>query len=100
MAKRVWVAQLHISERTADKLADKHGISADDVRSHVQRVGNLRGAWDYHPQRGLRLLLKVPMEEQMILVVLYPRDDSDEAWNLGSAYPVKLGGAGLGSSAR
>lgn len=82
------MAQLHISERTAEKLADKHGLSADDVRLHVQEVGELRGAWDYHPERGTRLLLKVPMDGQMILVVLYPRDDSDEAWNLGSAYPI------------
>lgn len=88
MARDVWVARLSISSGVAEKLAERHDLDADDVRLHVQEVSGLSGSWDYHPERGSRLLLKVPMDGRMILVVLYPRSEGDEDWNLGSAYAI------------
>lgn len=84
----VWVAQLHISDRTADKLVARHRLDPDDVRLHVECVSGLHGAWDDHPERGSRLLLKVPISGVTVLVVLYPRDGDEDEWNLGSAYRI------------
>lgn len=88
MAGSVWVAVLHVSGRTAEKLANVHGLSEDEVRLHVQCVSGLRGAWHEHPDRGLRMLLKVPMRGGTVLVVLYPRDGYEDEWNLASAYHI------------
>ncbi len=88
MVGSVWVAQLHISGRTAEKLASLHTLAADDVRMHVQCVSGLRGAWHDHPERGLRMILEVPMNGGTVLVVLYPREGYEDEWNLASAYHV------------
>lgn len=86
MPESVWVARLSISSAVYNKLADKHDLDGDEVRRHVQGVSGLEGAWHYHHDRGWRLLLSVPMEGRRLLVVLYPRDGEEDAWNLGSAY--------------
>lgn len=85
MARSVWVEHLFISARTAEKLAEKHDLDAQHVRQQIEGVGGLRGSWDYHPERGSRLMLKVTVDQELLLVVLYPRAEDDE-WNLGSAY--------------
>lgn len=85
----VWVAQLHISARTAAKLAALHQLDAETVRLHVECVAGLTGAWHEHEHRGSRMILEVQIAGRRILVVLYPRSGffGDE-WDLGSAYQV------------
>lgn len=82
----VWVAVLHISDRTAQKITGRHGIEIDHLRQAVVAVAGLEYAWDEHPERGLRTILSTSIGRQPIWVVLYPAGDSDVYW-LGSAYP-------------
>ncbi len=42
----IWVAELRISDRTAQKLSSVHGLQADDVRDAVQCVKGLPFTWD------------------------------------------------------
>lgn len=87
MPHGAWISRVFVSRATATKLAAKHGLDADDVCDAIEGVTGLPGAWDDHPERGLRLLLQVPMNRRTVLVVLYPREEEDE-WNLASAYHV------------
>lgn len=84
----VWVAVLNISPRTAAKIRDRHRLDPEDVRKAVVCVAGLRGTWSVHPERGRRLLIKVPVAGSAALVVLYPRPSSPDEWNLGSAYRI------------
>jgi hypothetical protein len=85
----IWVGELRISAKTATKLSSKHGLRACDVRDAVQCVYGLPFAWDYHPERGWRVIIKAVVARRQILVVLYPVDDPiGDVWNLGSAYYI------------
>ena len=84
---RIWIAELMISDRTALKIATKHGLSADEVKAAVEKVVGLRFSWDYDLVRGERAILKVRIKGHKRLVVLYPdRAGRDGVWHLGSAY--------------
>lgn len=84
---QIWVALLRVSDRTAEKLMQKHGLDADEVRDAVQCVRGLRYVWDEHPDRGVRALVETSIRRRRVLVVLYPTDEID-VWHLGSAYFV------------
>jgi hypothetical protein len=85
----VWVAKLHISPRTEQKINQLHGLTADEVRAAVVCVRDLRGTWHVHPERGRRALIDVTIRRQLVVVVLYPVDSvMGDEWNLGSAYPL------------
>ncbi len=86
----IWVDDLRISDATAKKLVEKHGLSADEVRSAVLRVPGLEYSWDNDPSRGLRAIISTRIREYTVLVVLYPRHENPfgDSWNLGSAYPI------------
>jgi hypothetical protein len=85
--ENVWIAELFISEPTAQKLTNRHHLHPQEVREAVLCVSGLRGSWDIHPERGERALVRTFIRGKEVLVVLYPRGPhpSDE-WNLGSAY--------------
>jgi hypothetical protein len=83
----LWVARLYISERTAEKISQLHGISHQEVRDAVECVSGLMYVWHDHPERGLRAIVDVRIRSRRALVVLYPRHDHlGDAYNLGSAY--------------
>jgi hypothetical protein len=86
----IWVADLKISQATADKIAGKHGLSEQEIRDHIVAVAGLRFVWHDHPERGRRAIVETLIRGQRVLVVLYPRvyDAYGDAWNLGSAYPI------------
>jgi hypothetical protein len=87
---QVWVATLRISERVAEKIVEKHGITPQQVRDVVVEVEGLEGSWDYDPERGLRAIIQVALGEHDVLVVLYPADDLGvNVWRLGSAYSIR-----------
>ncbi|MGH3997021.1 MAG: hypothetical protein ACRDTJ_06115 [Pseudonocardiaceae bacterium] len=68
----LWVAQLMISDRTAQKIAQLHGITETEVRDSVQCVRGLYGRWDEDPERGRRALIDVVIRDRPATVVLYP----------------------------
>jgi hypothetical protein len=86
----VWIGDLWVSQRTAEKLQSKHGLSAEEVAGAIVQVAGLSYRWHDHPERGRRLLLDVEIRGMRVRVVLYPRpaDAYGDAWNLGSAYPM------------
>jgi hypothetical protein len=86
----LWVAELHISDRTAEKLRAKHQLEPDDVRNAIVGVRGLRFTWNTHPERGTRAIIETWISGDRVLVVLYPRpSEMGDAWNLGSAYRVR-----------
>ena len=65
-----------------------HGVSPSQVREAVEGVGRLPFRWHRHPEHGDRALLWTVIEDEPVLVVLYPaRTGNAEEWWLGSAYP-------------
>jgi hypothetical protein len=84
----LWVARLIISQKTAAKLAGRHGLERQEVHDAIVCVADLRYTWDDHPERGRRALVEVEIRGTRCLVVLYPVDDpSGDVYALGSAYP-------------
>lgn len=87
---QVWVSTLRISKPVADKITEKHGITPQQVRAAVVGVEGLEGSWVYDRERGARIIIQVEIEEQNVLVVLYPADDiGPGTWRLGSAYGIR-----------
>lgn len=87
LMSQIWISELLISRKTERKLIEKHGLTADDIRSALVGVPGLRFSWHYHPTRGQRAILKTRIAGQRCLVVLYPdRANRASVWRLGSAY--------------
>ena len=77
-----------ISQKTASKLAGRHGLDWREVHDAVVCVSGLLYAWDDDPERGLRALVEVQIRGIRCVVVLYPVEDpSGDVYALGSAYP-------------
>lgn len=86
LPESIWVAELKISARTAEKIRQVHRIEPDDVRDKVLCVEGLDFVWDYsEPQGGWRAIVEVRLSRGTMLVVLFPTSEED-TWNLGSAY--------------
>ncbi|MGH3939472.1 MAG: hypothetical protein ACRDTG_12735 [Pseudonocardiaceae bacterium] len=86
----VWVAKLHISHRTAQKIIQRHGITPDEVRESVVGVVGLCYVWNEDPERGERAIVETTIRGRRVLVVLYPTENTmGDEWNLGSAYSVR-----------
>ncbi|MGH3741940.1 MAG: hypothetical protein ACRDT1_11470 [Micromonosporaceae bacterium] len=76
-----------MSQRTAEKISQRHHMTEGEVREAVTCVPGLVYVWDDDPDRGLRALVKTRIRGRDALVVLYPTDDGlGDAYNLGSAY--------------
>lgn len=85
----VWVAKLHISARTAQKIVQRHQITPNEVREAVVGVVGLHYVWNEDPERGERAIIETTIRGRRVLIVLYPRESTmGDEWNLGSAYPV------------
>lgn len=86
----IWVADLRISQRTAQKIVERHDLTPEQVRAAVVCVTGLRFTWNDHPERGRRAIVETEIGQRRVLVVLYPRliDAYGDSWNLGSAYPI------------
>lgn len=87
----LWVARLHISDRTAQKIISVHHVTPDEVRDAVELRPGLTYVWDEDPQRGLRALVEAVIRGRRTIVVLYPVDGAGlgDEYNLGSAYPER-----------
>jgi len=84
---KIWVAQLAISERTAQKIEHKHGVTPGEVRDAVCCVKGLNAWSEDHIDHGLRWFVRVAIRGGMHLVVLYPSPYDSDVFALGSCYP-------------
>lgn len=88
----IWIAHLLISERIANKIVERHGISPDEVRAAVEKVTGLDFSWVYEPERSRLnpyVIVRTQIQERDALVVIYPTDDPmDQEWRLASVYYV------------
>ena len=89
MARTLVVSKLRISDRVAEKIRDVHQLAPEEVRGAIEGVGALPFRWDNDPRRGSRALVLTVLDDEPILVVLYPARSGDaEEWWLGSAYAL------------
>jgi hypothetical protein len=79
----LWVARVLISPRTAQKVAQRHGIDVDALRDAIVCVEGLPYVWDEDPGRGPRAIISVSIMAKPCYVVLYPTNDPD-IYRLGS----------------
>ncbi len=83
-----WVARLHVSERTAEKLASKHGLRTADLRDEVVCRRGLGARENRDPERGVRLYVDVVIQGAPVLVVLKRHQHQVDEYYLVSAYRV------------
>lgn len=82
-----WVARLHISQATWEKIANKHDLDAFDVRNAVQWIAGLRAVYDFNEFGKLRATTQISIGTRNVIVVLRPRaSELGDEWNLASAY--------------
>ena len=87
----VWVAKLHISDRTAQKIRPETPDHPSRGQRGGRRCRGLRYVWSEDPERGERAIIETTIRGRRVLIVLYPRESTmGDEWNLGSAYPVGL----------
>ncbi len=87
--RTLWVAELRISEKTAQKLLHKHHVEPAEVRdSVVCRIG-LPFRIDDDPQRGKRFVVTVAIRSERWLVVLVPSPRDADIFALATAHRVK-----------
>lgn len=85
----VWVAQLTISRRIANKITQIHGITEVEIKDAVVCVVGLYGRWDDDLERGRRAVIDVTVRDRPATVVLYPlQHPMGDAWKLASVYFV------------
>lgn len=78
------------SPALVDKIHSKHNVTMDEVREAVilTDVEWSGWHWDPDPSRGWRLLvIGLTYADRRLLVVLYPVDQLDGIWRLGTAMP-------------
>lgn len=68
-----------------NKVAQR-GIIKEHLREALVLTQLSRAAWDFHPERGWRLLVTgSTYQDGPLNAVLYPVDAEDGIWNLGTA---------------
>lgn len=85
-----YIAYVYKSASITDKLLDgRHGgITVWEVDEAVVLTPVIDSWWDYDPDpaRGWRLMVVGTTEaRRRLLVVLYPVDENDGTWSLGTA---------------
>jgi hypothetical protein len=82
-ARLAWIAQIIVSDDTAEKIRAKHNLEPDDIIAAIQSPPARSGRLD---PDGERLYIQVTMKKRPVLVVLY--DAGDDVWHLASAYVI------------
>jgi hypothetical protein len=85
-----YIAYVHKSSSVIDKLLDPShlGITEWEVDEAVILTPVTNSWWDYDPDpaRGWRLMVVgTTAANRRLLVVLYPLDETDGTWSLGTA---------------
>ncbi|HEV7828160.1 MAG TPA: hypothetical protein VGP04_04770 [Pseudonocardiaceae bacterium] len=76
------------SAELIDKIHRKHDVTLDEIREAVILTDVESSVWDWHsdPARGWRLLVTAKTYVgRRLLVVLYPVDEAEGMWRLGTA---------------
>lgn len=88
----VYIGLIECSLQVEQKINSKHGVTLLEVREAVQwpsrplRVTRLDGETD---PRGPRLALRgITAAGRVLNIVLYPVDEKDGTWRLGTAVPM------------
>lgn len=80
-----YIAVIHISEAVEAKLVTKHNVTAAEVREACVLTRLERAVW-HEGDRARRLLATgTTGDGRRLNVVLYPADESDGTWWLGTA---------------
>ena len=88
----VYIAHIDISPRMAEKLASKHGVTADEVREAFELPGKpQRGVWHYDREHGgWRLYVRGRTGAgRRVLGILQPVDRRNDRWRVRTAYGVE-----------
>ena len=87
----IYIGHVIVPPGVAEKIGSKHGLSEQDVRDAVQWPAQVvEAVWLEPPDdlRGPRVVAKgLTSTGRVIKVVLYPVDESDGTWRLGTAHP-------------
>jgi len=67
-----WVDDLGVSDDCRRHIAEKHELTADQVRSAVRWVEDLVGSWSPDEMGRLRAIVDVTIDDQPGLLVMYP----------------------------
>lgn len=85
----LWVAELLISDRTAQKIRGAHAIEPDELRQAIVCVEGLPWTWNVDAERGGRAIVEATIRGRVALTVLYDAlHPLGDTWNLGSVYFV------------
>jgi hypothetical protein len=91
--KRPYIGHVEISDKMAEKLLTRRGLTRDDVRDACQAPNRYRRAtWHVHPEYGRRLIVfGFTASGVLIKVILQPVDSRDGTWRLRTAVVATRG---------
>lgn len=70
-------------------IAARHSVTMHEVQEAIVLTEVSASAWDFDPDRGWRLLVTgTTYAGRELLVVLFPIDESEGIWRLGTAMPA------------
>lgn len=70
-------------------IASRHHVTLDEIREAVVLCEVSASAWDYDSERGWRLFVTgTTYQGRELFVVLFPVDEGDGLWRLGTAMPA------------
>jgi hypothetical protein len=88
-----YIAQvLPASDSLREKINKKHDVTEAEVHEATVlcEVESSQWSWDERPDRGWRLLVTGrTYTGRRLFVVLYPVDEDDGVWRLGTAMPAE-----------
>lgn len=84
-----YIAVVYKSAVVADKITEKHKVRPWEVDEAVVLTQVEASWWDYDRDRGWRLMvIGTTAADRRLYVVLYPVDEPDGTWDLGTAMPA------------
>ncbi len=96
---RVYISQIDCSAHVLEKINNLHGVTLDEVKEAVlfpaRPIRAVRLQPTHDDPRAPRVILEgVTLPSRRIRVVLYPVDEREGTWRLGTAVPLASGTSG------
>lgn len=86
---QLWIAELLISDRVAEKIRSRHNQDPDAIRQALVCQWNLEYTWDNDDEWGLRAIVDTEVQERLVRCVLFPSDHPmGDMYHLGTAHPL------------